>query len=102
MQTTENANNLGSKIANLQTYTKQNGIKFPMLAGCMNLAVHNTHSTNITRVHFPQINSSTGPMTSTLCVPGNDTTTFVGIDTTTERVASISTKVPSELTHLYK
>ncbi|WP_046004680.1 hypothetical protein [Pseudoalteromonas rubra] len=102
MQTTKNANNLGFELARLPYNTKQDGVKFPMMAGCMNLAVLNTSASSIARVNFTQANQATGPITTTLCVPGNDTTTFVGIDTTTERVANISTHVPAELSHLYK
>ncbi|KZN30598.1 hypothetical protein N480_06460 [Pseudoalteromonas luteoviolacea S2607] len=101
LQTTKNANNTGFEIARVPAYTSEYGVKFPMMAGCMNLAVLNTTASSIKRVNFTQADQSTGPITTTLCVPGNDVTTFVGIDAKAERVANISTQVPDELKHLY-
>ncbi|MDK1285737.1 hypothetical protein [Pseudoalteromonas umbrosa] len=101
MQTTKNANNAGFEIARVPASTYQTGVKFPMMAGCMNLAVLNTTSSSIASVNFTQANQTTGPITTTLCVPGNDTTTFVGIDAKAERIANITSKVPTELKHLY-
>ncbi|ESP90547.1 MULTISPECIES: hypothetical protein [Pseudoalteromonas] len=101
LQTTKNANNAGFEIARVPASTSQDGVKFPMMAGCINLAVLNTTLPSIARVNFTEANQTTGPITTTLCVPGNDTTTFVGIDAKAERIANITAKVPTELKHLY-
>ncbi|KID55827.1 hypothetical protein JF50_15860 [Pseudoalteromonas luteoviolacea] len=97
LQTTQNSNNLGNHIATMERWDMQNGKKFPMLAGCMSLALLPKTTNTIKRVTYPQPTLDTGPQTTLLCVPGNDTDTYVGIDAEKLRVTNISSVKPAEL-----